>query len=439
MLTGIIISHNDPPRIIQEAEEALAYLPEENLISRARVYIALGIAYAYSDDVQKATQTYQQARDLALSAGNPFLATAAIELLAGLQIYHQGRLKDAAKNLAQVLELGRAPEGTYQAFAGMAHCLLGEINLEWDNLDVASRYLERGIELSQRGGIGYSLTHAYCAQARLKLALGETDDAIETLKLADQAAQATPLLQFLIHNLACQVYLALYLGDTKTALSWAIGAKCELPESLPAHLHEFQQIALARVYLAQGDWNKTLETLDRIHLQAESAGRTAHVIEICLLKALVLREQGEPAAALELLEHALSLAASEDYIRTFVDHGEPIARLLQEAAERGVAPAYVSRLLTVIDAQAQPELPAPATQKAQPAPTRSPSSLIEPLTARELDVLHLMAEGLTYNEIAGQIVVSLNTVRTHVKNIYGKLRVHRRSQAIARARRLKLL
>lgn len=428
--TGIIIHHNDPDEIIQESEEALTYLPEENPISRARVYMALGTAYAYSDDMQKAAATYQLGRDLALSANNPFLATANIELLAEPQVYHQGRLQDAAQNLAQILELGKMADGDYQVFTGSAHILLGEINLEWNNLGSASHYLEKGFKLLQKGGIGYTLTHCYCAKARFKLTVGEIDQAIEALQAATKAAQASPLMQFQMRNLACQVKLALYLGDMNTAFQWAMGEKCTLPERLPIHLYETQQISLARVYLAQGNFKKTMETLNRIHPQAESADRKAHLIDIYLLKALAYQEQNESPTAIECLEHALSLGEPEGYVQTFVEQGEPMAHLLQAASERGIAPAYVDRLLTAVSTQEQP-IP--------PTPTHSPSPLAEPLTEREQEVLHLMAEGLTYNEIAGRITVSLNTVRTHVKNIYSKLGIHKRSQAIAKARDLHLL
>ncbi len=445
ILAGIITSHNDPSRIIQEAEEALTYLPEENLLSRARAAIALGIAYAYSDEIQKAIKTYQQTRDLALRAENPFLATVAIELIAGIQIYHQGHLKDAAQNLKQALQLGRRIDGTHFAFTGLAHSLLAEINLEWNDLEAATRYLETGLELVQRGGIGHSLIHTYCAEARLKMALGEIDRAIEALRSADQAAQANPLVQFLIHNLAYQVKLALHLGDTEAALRWARGHKGELLESLPTHLHEFQQISLARVYLAQDMLQLTIETLDRIYHQAESAGRMAHVIDIHLLKAQAFQGQGKSGAAIECLESALLSAEPEGYIQKFVEHGEPMARLLQEAAESSTVPSYITRLLAAFDAQKQSVGVTSQTQVREPglvssrAPTLSPSSPIEPLTDRELDVLRLMVEGLTYKEIAGQIMVSLNTVRTHVKNIYGKLFVHKRSEAIAKAKELNIL
>jgi LuxR family maltose regulon positive regulatory protein len=426
ILAGVITSRNDPPRIIREAEEALTYLPEEKLLSRARASIALGIAYAYSDELDKATETFQQTRDMALGAKNPFLVATAIELLSGIQSYHQGRLRAAAQNLTQILELGRATDGTLQAFTGMAHGLLAEINLEWNDLEAASHYLEKGIELVQQGGVNHSLIHTYCAQARLNLALGERDRAVEALRSADQAARATPMVQFLVHNLACQVNLSLHLGDTETALQWATGARSGLPESLPAHLHEFQQIALARVYLAQGDLEETVETLNRIHRQAESAGRMAHVIVIDLLKALANQDLGDTTAAIECLESSLSFAAPEGYVRTFVDHGAPMAQLLNKAAVQGIMPQYTGKLLSAFGVE-------------QRAGTPPPQSLVEPLSPRELEVLQLLAKGLSNREIGERLFLALDTVKGHNYRIYSKLAVKNRTQAVNKALALKII
>ena len=122
---GQIIHHNDPQKVIQDGEEALAYLPEEDQVPRARVYMTLGTAYSNNNELQKAMVAYQAARDLALSAKAPFLATVTIELSTEIQMYHQGRLKVAAENLAHVLELGKLANGSHQPFTGLAHSLLG--------------------------------------------------------------------------------------------------------------------------------------------------------------------------------------------------------------------------------------------------------------------------------------------------------------------------
>lgn len=154
-----------------------------------------------------------------------------------------------------------------------------------------------------------------------------------------------------------------------------------------------------------------------------------HLIDLLLLQALALDAQGNLDQALSCLERALVLAEPQGFVRIFLDKGNPIVHLLKEASRRNIAADYAIKLLNLIDTDTQPDVP-----------EHSPSSLlVDPLSDRELEVLHLMAQDLSYKEIANQIVVSLNTVRTHVKNIYSKLMVHKRSEAVAKARELNLL
>jgi LuxR family maltose regulon positive regulatory protein len=151
-----------------------------------------------------------------------------------------------------------------------------------------------------------------------------------------------------------------------------------------------------------------------------------------MLRAAAFQAEGDTAQASTTLERALTLAEPGGFIRVFVDEGPPMARLLYEALNRGIAPDYVRRLLAAFP-MAEPE-------KAEPsrAQTAKPE-LVEPLSERELEVLQLIAEGLTNPEIAARLFLALNTVKTHSRNIYGKLGVHSRTQAVSRARALGLL
>jgi LuxR family maltose regulon positive regulatory protein len=438
LLTGIMVYENDPDRIIQEAREALTYLSEDDLISRARVHIALGTAWAYSDEMEKAGTAYKTARVLAHKAGNPFLATAAIEMLTGMQIFHLGQLMDAAQNLEQVIELGRTGDGTLLAFTGTAHVLLAAINLEWNNLNAAERYLDKGVELIEQGGIGYSLPHTYCTKARLDFAQRKPDQAAEALRLANQAVQNAPLMHLLIHNLSCQVRLALNLGDIKAASDWInpdSPIRRNLPKKLPAYLNEVLQISAARVDLAQGEMETTLETLDNIYSGAEAAGRMAHLIEIYLLKTLAYLGQSEPTSAIDCLKNAVSVAAPQGYQRVFLEAGNPVRQLLKSSSILDFKPRFIGELLAAFDEfdRESKQLGVPAIQPA------IINSLVEPLSERECEVLRLVAAGYTNQQIANELVVSLNTVKKHTTHIYGKMGVKNRTQAIAMARELKLI
>jgi LuxR family maltose regulon positive regulatory protein len=186
------------------------------------------------------------------------------------------------------------------------------------------------------------------------------------------------------------------------------------------------------VYFAEDDTVKTLEICDQLRSQAESAGRMAHVIEINLLRALAMKAQGDVQASLESLEKCLSGAEPQGYTRLFLEAGPPALKLLRVADSEGIHSEYVGRLLAsfgVSQARIQKgTLPAIPSQ-----------DLIEPLSQREHEVFKLIIAGSTNQEIADELVVSLNTVKKHTTHIYGKLGVRNRTQAIAKARQLDLI
>jgi LuxR family maltose regulon positive regulatory protein len=186
------------------------------------------------------------------------------------------------------------------------------------------------------------------------------------------------------------------------------------------------------VLIAQKRLGQARTLAERIYQTAQDVGRTQTELEGLVLLALVFSIQGETEQALVYLEKALSIGEPESFVRVFVDEGPPMAHLLYEALSRGIAPDYVRRLLAVF----------PITE-AEPSTSsvvhRPSSTLIEPLSERELEVLELIAGGLTNPEIASRLYLALNTVKAHASNIYGKLGVHNRTEASAKARALGIL
>lgn len=190
--------------------------------------------------------------------------------------------------------------------------------------------------------------------------------------------------------------------------------------------------AFARLLLAQGRFAESLILLARLWEPANAGGQTTIMIEILLLQAMALQEQGDFDQVARKLAQALTLAEPGGFIRAFVNEGAPLARLLQESLARGVAATYVRRLLAAF----------PAGEPIPSMPAQSPirdSGLVEPLSEREIEVVQLITAGLKNREIAERLYLSLNTVKAHTRNIYGKLDVHTRTQAVNRARNLGLL
>jgi LuxR family maltose regulon positive regulatory protein len=198
------------------------------------------------------------------------------------------------------------------------------------------------------------------------------------------------------------------------------------------YLREIEYATLARVYLAQGETDRALEVLKPLVEATESQGWGALLLEALVLQALTFQSVGDVDRALSVLRRALSLGEPEGYVRTFVDEGEPMAQLLRQASSRGMAPEYVSRLLTVFEVEEHGRLERAGTPEVDQA-------LGEPLSEREKQVLRLLNTSLSSSEIADELVVSVNTARSHIRNIYSKLGVHSRYEAVARARELKLI
>jgi LuxR family maltose regulon positive regulatory protein len=207
--------------------------------------------------------------------------------------------------------------------------------------------------------------------------------------------------------------------------------------------HEFEHITLVRLLIAQGEHREALGLLERLLEAAEAGGRGGSVIEILVLKALALQAQNDTPNALAALQRALSLAEPEGYVRTFVDEGAPMATLLKQllktyktqqpsAAEPEVSLEYVRKLLEALGEEVMVVTKVPhARGKA--------GLLVEPITERELEVLRLLASDFSNREIAKKLYVSLDTVKSHLKHIYGKLGARSRYQAVDRARELDLL
>ncbi len=440
MLATISVVEQEIPRAIAEAEEALACLPEDDLVSRARATRALGVAHGSVGDTNKAIQTCSEARALALRAGNLFLAAEITSQLAAGHA-HQGRLRQAARTYREIAEMVEPPARFPPA--GLGYIGLAEISLEWNDLDAVEDYLNRGIELCQQGGIGYNLRSAYFTQAMLRQAIGDTAGALEAIRKAGQFDPAIVLLERAVHLASYQARLQLLMGDVQMAWQWAKGENV-IPhvsfERLPVFLREIQQVSLARVYLAQDAPESVLETCAHTCAQAQAAGRMARVIELSLLQALALQMQSKPDAALVPFERCLSLAEPEGYVRLFLEAGKPAVTLLHQAASRGISPEYAGKLLEAFQSQVPGVVPAsrgPSTP--QRVDSEPQAQLIEPLTRRELEVLDLIRRGYSNQEIARSLVVTLHTVKKHTSNIYGKLGVHSRTQAVARAQRLGLL
>jgi LuxR family maltose regulon positive regulatory protein len=333
---------------------------------------------------------------------------------------------------------------------------MSELQREHNDLKTATQHLLTSQALGELAGLPQNPYRWCAAMARIREAQGDLDGALDLLDQAERLYDAnfSPNVRPIAARKA-RVWVV--QGRLDEALGWAreqgLSAENEL-----SYLHEFEAITLARVLLAchqngrsDGSITVVLELLDRLLKAAEDGGRKGSVIEILGLQAMVYHAQGNLAAALMALQHALALAEPEGYVRMFLDEGSGMRQLLREAIAREIIPGYTARLLAAFEAEQKESTVESHLHDTTGGAIKMPSStllpeghrdgepLIEPLTQRELEILRLFKTELSGPEIAHELMISLSTVRTHTKRIYSKLNVNNRRAAVKRAAELDLI
>jgi LuxR family maltose regulon positive regulatory protein len=414
----------DNDQVIELSEQALSLLPPDELSGRSIVALNLGMAQWYRGRIQEAEQALSEAQRAGRGSGNEYVRWTAVLFLSRVQTA-RCQSRQAVESYHQMIE-----QGGSLPIAGLAHYDLGRLSYEWNELAAAAEHLQRGLEIVRRGGGAEFEVGGCSALAFIRQAQGDSAAAQDALQRADQLLEnpdVSPSTR--LYNLAAQVTVALGRGDLDAA-SRVVERFPKLDEagSFPDYL--LLMLAQARVLLAQEQRAAAAKHLEALHAMASHAGWQSVAIQARALQALAAptREQ-----ALDFLAEALTRAEPEGYVRTFVDAGEPMAELLRRARSQGVATEYVNKLLAAFSV---PETPAPKPAVSQALIAQS---LIDPLSDREIDVLRLLIGGQTNQEIALALCVSVNTVKTHVKNIYGKLGVNSRRKAIAEAKKLGLV
>jgi LuxR family transcriptional regulator, maltose regulon positive regulatory protein len=427
----IACSQNDLAQAEILADQALRDLPEEDLSFRPTIFGALGDTYRRNGYWQAAKETYLKA--LAFGHAPIFQLRSAhmYGALADLDL-RQGRLRNAAGYWREALVAIQKQENWGRLLplpvTGWMYIRLGELLYEWNELAEAWDHLLRGLEYAELGGDVRAMIAGYLFAGRLKLTEGNIEKAAEYLERARPHVEGAQFSDWLSRFERFQLELWLAQDRLRAAIIWVEEMlQADVLERRPES--EVAQLAIARVLIIKGDVasiERALARLERLLQTADEEGRTGVQIEGLGLQALALWRQGERVGAMTSLERALRLAEPEGYMRLFADYGLPMVRLLQEARSRAVMPDYVDKLLAACGADLT--FLAPSAQ-----------TLPEPLTSREQEILGLLAAGLTNREIAAKLGISPGTVKKHVGSIYGKLSVHSRTGAVARARELDLL
>jgi LuxR family transcriptional regulator, maltose regulon positive regulatory protein len=419
---GYALARGNLVETLNHARRALDLAPEDDRLTRGGATALMGLAAWASGDLETAYQTYADGMADVQRGGHLSGTVGRAVTLADIRIA-QGRLRDAMRTYEQALQLASEQGGSVVRGTADLHVGISELQRERNELDAAVQSLLRSQDLGEQSGFAQNRYRWRVAMARIHEARGDLAGALDLLGPAqpefmiDFSPNVRPIA-------AMRARILVRQGGTGEVVDWAREHGLLVEDDL-TYVHEYEHITLARALLASGSAVPASGLLDRLLQAAEHGGRTGSSIEILVLQALANDVRGDMRAALVPLERALTLAEPEGYIRVFVDEGPRMGTLLQGAAKARITPGYVQRLLSHFDA-------ATGVPHAR-------QNLIEPLSGRELEVLRLLATDLDGPAIASQLMVSLNTMRTHTKSIYTKLGVNSRRAAVHRAVELALL
>jgi LuxR family maltose regulon positive regulatory protein len=415
------LARGDVPGTVRHARRAFDLSPADDHLSRAAAAGLSGLAYWSSGDLESGHRAYSACMAGLYKAGHVSDTFGCAIALADIRL-GQGRLGEAMRTYEQALHHAAEPGGPVLRGTADMHVGMSDLHRERDDLPAATQHLLRSQELGEQAGLPQNQHRWRVAMARIRAAEGDLDGALDLLDEAERryVSDYFPDVRP-IPALRARVRVA--QGALGAALGWVRERGLSVEDDL-SYLREFEHITLARVLLAEGLPQDASRLLERLLRAAEEGERTGSVIEILVLQALAGQAQGDIPAALASMQRALKLSEPAGYVRIFVDEGAPIASLLRAVAKQGTARDYVRRLLSAVD----------KTDGGTPAE----QDLIEPLSERELDVLRLLGTDLDGPDIARELVVSLNTVRTHTKHIYAKLGVNNRRAAVRRGRELDL-
>jgi LuxR family maltose regulon positive regulatory protein len=469
----IAIMEGDAAGAIELSQRALEYLPKENWVWRSVVIRNLGNAYLLTGRTTAASQAFQEAFLSSQAAGNSYMTIVTLYELAELQIV-QGQLQKAYRTCSQALELASGQEAPGFTITGAVHVGLSEILRQWNELEDGMRHALSGIELGRQGR---SLGIQVCGYTRLALLARARGDEAMAARYFQRAAQLAPhrrRTSFIAHH-DIQASLWGRQGDPDSSIYWAQQIGLVDGSQLTGeinYMNETAHIVLVRALLGLNRAEDALRLANRLRRDAEKAERAGRLIEILALQALALDALGRTAQALGVLKQALDLAGPQGYVRMFVDEGEDMGTLIRQLKSQVEKKPrssldekqlrllnYATKLLAAFrSGPSRPPFPLlnektahfPVKSTPTPKPISNLQSLssgytqplnlqspitnpLEPLSQRENEILSLIAAGLSNQQIANRLVLAPSTINWHMKNIYSKLDVHSRTQAVARA------
>ncbi len=416
------------------ASQALVIIPEEERSLRAFAFMVLGGAQVNNDEMEAARHTLNESIALARTVGNHhirILASGHLIFLLNLQ----GKLSQAEKLCQDIFDDYEGIKEEISPAIAQIYTLMGDIHAKRMELDLALEFVKKGLEISKRWDQIDTITLSYIYLIDVLIARGAIDQAAEvTAEVKALSLEVSPWFREIIEETETRIQL--YTGNLTAASRWVIGKGLQPGELIgPTNRNTYR--TYAQILMAEGRLPEAGQLLDRM---IEEGGKNIpfnHMSISSLLKSLVMWELGEEEEAFTLFCKTLQQAEPEGHKLTFVLLGKPLIPLLRRAIDAGIQPIFALELMETIAGKDfhQPGI-ADLTLRDK---GMVGGQFLEPLSQREIEVLQWMAEGCTNQEIANKLILSLHTVKSHARNIYGKLGVKNRTEAVARSRLLGLL
>jgi LuxR family transcriptional regulator, maltose regulon positive regulatory protein len=415
------------------ASEALDVLPAEALVSRSQMHLLLGALHRLEASLSAAAAEILEAQRLAKLAHQPYLEDRVLENLAALRI-QAGDYPGAEEILRKTVRSGRG--------SGFGPVCLAVIALEWDRLAEADGYLAEGLRMGEKSGVVDVLVNGYVCLSLLRWAQGDRRAAVEAFNLASDLSLSSAGSIWGPQVATERRWLQLKLSDAPELAALMnrreSGPIPDLPQ--PKYLRLGDQLITVQAWIANHSWQEALALVHSIETECRSAGLNRMLVEALLLKAIIYQAIGDPDRAWSAMISAVRSAVPDRFVRVFVNGGDAVQQLLVQCATK-VTPeeaAGVHQLLSHFPASAAKISDASRARTAVQGQHPS-SGLVEPLTAREQEVLELIAAGCTNREIAERLVTTENTIKKHTSHIFGKLMVSNRTQALVKAREFGLI
>ena len=412
------------------SRESLAQLPKDMVVIRTLTALYLGVALRYQGNLREALEIYLDTLPYGKELSGSSIAVFCFLHLSDLY-FDLGEL-DKSKDMAE-----QALQYTYQhtgrpdmPFTGYLYICIGRVLRQWGHLAEAFETTQRGVELCRQWNVADVLALACNELSEIYFSLGEETLAQNALRESLRIYQEfSPWASGLMAARQAKIHLG--FGEIEPAIEWLEGTDLKENSSIDLS-RDIEFLTMARVLIAENKLNEGLALLEKISEASNAVEKKHTALEARILQAKALLIGEDIETALERLEQALNLGKEAGYVQIFVDEGPPMARLLYEALSIEISPEYVQKLLAAF-----PDVEPDKGLMGKPIVTDS--EWIEPLSERELEVLQLIAKGLSRHEIASQLILSFNTVKTHARNIYSKLGVNNQMQAVGKARGLGLL